>query len=321
MAAITGKQLDQFYDQGYLVVENILDIENDLDPLVREYEVRLDELIREQHRAGNISSAYADLPFRQRLTRLYAETGRDWAQYFDFTLPLRDHIRLDEPCFFGPSIFHILRSQDILDVIELMIGPEIYSNPVQHVRIKPPERLVPHLKGARVKATPWHQDAGVILEEADRSEIITVWLPIFEATVENGCLRVAPRSHRRGLLEHCPAQSGRYLSTKLFDADRAVALPMKRGSALFMTRMTPHSSLPNNSDGVRWSMDMRYNATGQPTGRPEFPGFVARSRSDPDSELRDPVAWERSWLEARERLALEPTGAPLHRSWTGDGCA
>ena len=78
---------------------------------------------------------------------------------------------------------------------------------------------------------------------------------------------------------------------------------MKPGDVLFMTKMTKHASLTNESDGVRFSFDIRYNPTGQPTERPWFPGFVARSRSHPESELRDFTTWDRLWEEAR--LALE----------------
>ena len=78
---------------------------------------------------------------------------------------------------------------------------------------------------------------------------------------------------------------------------------MKAGDALFFHKKMMHSSLPNTTDGIRWSFDLRYNVTGQPTGRAWLPGFVARSRSNPDSELRDPVKWAQLWLDARARLA------------------
>ncbi len=65
-------------------------------------------------------------------------------------------------------------------------------------------------------------------------------------------------------------------------------IPMKRGDVLFLTKYTLHGSLPNTSDEVRWSFDRRCNPIGQPTGREAFPGFVARSRANPDSELHDP---------------------------------
>jgi len=69
-------------------------------------------------------------------------------------------------------------------------------------------------------------------------------------------------------------------------------------------------------DGFRRSFDIRYNRTGEPTGRAYFPGFVARSRAAPQTELRDWRAWRELWEDARSRLAGHPH-APIHR-WTSD---
>jgi hypothetical protein len=320
---LTAQQRHHFVDEGYLVVEDLVDVERYLEPMVDEYGAHLDRLARDLHAEGRLSSTYDDLTFGPRLSRVYAETETDWAQYFDFSLPLKPDIRPDEPCFFSTSVFEILRSPAVLDVVEGLIGPEIYSNPVQHVRLRPPERLLPETMDAPgVRPTPWHQDSSVVVPEADRTEIITVWIPIFDATENNGCLRVVRRNHRQGLIEHCPTKHGMFLATANFDADRAVPLPMRRGSALLMNRNTPHSSLPNNSSEVRWSMDLRYHATGEPSGRPQFPGFVARSRRDPDSELRDAEVWRRDWLDARARLASDPSlVGRFIREWDGTGCA
>ena len=93
---------------------------------------------------------------------------------------------------------------------------------------------------------------------------------------------------------------------------------MQAGDILLMHRRTPHASHRNSSDHVRWSFDLRYNPIGQPTGRGAFPGFIARSRPEPWTELHDPVAWTDLWLEARARAqrhtepALQPLG-PLGR--------
>ena len=84
---------------------------------------------------------------------------------------------------------------------------------------------------------------------------------------------------------------------------------------LFMTKFTIHSSLPNNSDRIRWSFDLRYNPIGHSTGRTSFPGFVARSRSNPDSELHDPVIWNELWTEARDALAKG--NEPAFNRWDG----
>ena len=39
---------------------------------------------------------------------------------------------------------------------------------------------------------------------------------------------------------------------------------------LFLTKKTVHSALPNISDVIRWSFDLRYQPIGQPTGRDIF---------------------------------------------------
>jgi phytanoyl-CoA hydroxylase len=312
MPMLTPDQVAQFETEGYLVVENLLDPVADLDPVIVEYEGVLDRLANESFAAGSIGSTYSGFPFSDRLVEVYRESKKVHAQYFDFSLP-QDGIRHDTPFWTGPAVFATIRSERILDAIESLIGPEIYSNPVQHVRLKPPEHLTPvdPVTGVvQLGATPWHQDNGVIRDEADDSDIITVWFPLLSnATIENGCLSVVPFSHRDGLLPHRPANAenrsgfGVHIKERHFASDAAVPLPMKRGSALFLSKRTVHSSLSNTSGHVRFSFDLRYNPTGQPTGRGMFPGFIARSEAHPDSELRDAGIWTEMWLEARRALA------------------
>lgn len=64
----------------------------------------------------------------------------------------------------------------------------------------------------------------------------------------------------------------------------------------------------NHSDNIRWSFDLRYNPIGQATGRSAFPGFVARSRENPQSELHDAATWRQLWVDARHKLATEGMG-------------
>ena len=65
---------------------------------------------------------------------------------------------------------------------------------------------------------------------------------------------------------------------------------------------------------IRWSFDLRYNPIGQDSGREVFPGFVARSRKDPASELRDPAAWAELWYQTRRRM-VGGVSEPHHRWW------
>jgi ectoine hydroxylase-related dioxygenase (phytanoyl-CoA dioxygenase family) len=162
----------------------------------------------------------------------------------------------------------------------------------------------------------WHQDNGVILPEADESDILTVWLALTDATIENGCMQVMPGSHREGLKDHCPVDQLR-IPDALLELEQAKPLPMKAGSALLMTARTVHSSMDNVSqDSVRISFDLRYQPIGQPTGRPSFPGFVARSSSRPEQVLNDPSRWARLWLDTREELARRED--PSYNRWSAD---
>jgi hypothetical protein len=65
-----------------------------------------------------------------------------------------------------------------------------------------------------------------------------------------------------------------------------------------MHKLTPHRSTPNFTDQVRWSLDLRYQPTGQPTGRAWWPAFVARSEAQPESVLTDYELWRERWEQA-----------------------
>lgn len=307
MAKLTAEQVQQFEEQGYLVVEGLFDPEEDLDPIIEEYKGVLNQLAEDLYAAGQIRSTYADLPFGDRLIRIYQESGKVHAQYFDFSLP-QGGVQHDTPMWVGPAVFRALRNERLLDAVESIVGPEIYSNPVQHVRIKPPEHLTPKDdKGnAQLGATPWHQDNGVVLPEADETEMLTVWFSLLDAPIEAGPLQVVPYSHRDGLVTHCPGRPGGLaIPDTLLREDQSVPVPLKRGDVLFLHRRTHHGSLSNVSDNIRWSFDLRYNPIGQATGRGAFPGFVARSRKNPESELHDAEEWAQLWYETRRRMADE----------------
>src|SRR5919199_2058593 len=275
--------LERFEEEGYLVVEDVLDLERDLAPVVREYEALLDAEIVRRHAEGQLPSTYGDLPFVQRLAAFLTAGGKGAYQALDISLPLKNATD-DTPIHLGPAVFNLLSSPRLIDVVEQFVGPEVLSNPIQHVRIKPPESLLPadFQQGSLVGRTDWHQDQGVALPEVDETEMLTVWLAITDATVENGCLCVVPGSHKGGLATHCPASPGSTrIGLHIPDEIRGTSytpVPLKRGGALFLHRRTMHASLRNLSGGARWSFDLRYQPAGQPTGRPWFPSFVVRSR-------------------------------------------
>jgi hypothetical protein len=300
---LTARQIERFHTDGYLLVEDVIPPERYLDPVIAEYEGVLDRLAGELHADGEIDSTYADLPFDKRVTRIYAETGRAQAQYFDFSLPF-SNVTEQTPFWAGQAVLDALTAEPILDVAESLIGPEIYSNPVQHVRIKPPESKLPRTPNGKpvIGATQWHQDHGVVTPEADETNMLTVWFSLYDTPVEAGPLKIVPRSHQGGLRTHCNKQ-GRAIPEKLFDVDATTPIPTARGDVVCLHRQTVHGSLANVSDEIRWSFDLRYNPIGQHTGREAFPGFVARSRKAPHLELRDADRWRRDWQDTRHKMA------------------
>ena len=317
MPQLNVNQLQHLDEYGYLALENVIDPRKILDPIMAEYETVLDLLATKLKAEGKIHSLYSELPFGDRVTKIYQETNTVHNQYFDFSLPQKG-ITKDTPFWAGPAVFDALTNPNLLDVVESVVGPEIYSNPVQHVRVKVPEDKAPRDSDGNViyGATPWHQDLGVVTEEADATNLLTVWFPLMNTDVENGCLQVIPGSHRDEVLTHCPGAQGIQIPESLLDPGKARAIPLKRGSILLLHRKTIHSALPNRSDRIRWSFDLRYQPTGQPTGRETFPGFIARSAQQPSEELHDPLTWFEMWKTARDSLARDDD--PSYNRWNAD---
>lgn len=290
--------LRQHFDEhGYAILRGLFG-EPDLAAVIAEYEQVLDRAARAWLAEGSVANDRRDLPFGERFARLTHEYGRPWYPFFDICLP--SDISADSPIHLGDAIFDLIVHPRLLDAVEALIGPEIYVNPMHHVRIKPPERWVhAHLRNGITAASVWHQDQAAALPEADETDILTVWCPVTDALEEHSCIKVVPGSHHAPMLEHLP---GMWVpATALPGAP--VTLPMRRGDVLFLHRRMLHASTPNVSEQVRMSFDFRYQPIDQPTGRPLFPGFVARSGRHPERARVDAAMWRQSWLDTRARLA------------------
>jgi phytanoyl-CoA hydroxylase len=308
-------------------VPGVLDPERDLEPILDEYDEVLDRIARSLHAEGAIASTYDELDFNARLIKIMEETGREFGQHFDITIG--GNIHAENPFHCGPAVFRLLTNPRLLDVVESVIGPEIFSSPVQHTRMKPPDALVPATARSIVSKTPWHQDQGVAPPEADESDILTVWIPANEATIPNGCLELVPYSHLSGLADHCPrfenGRKGLAIPNQLIDLEHAIPMPMRAGDILLLTKSTMHASLANTTtDEVRISFDLRYLPVGQPDGSAsqQERGFVARSVANPASEARDPEIWREKMMTALEKLrAQEPKPLTALNRWRADAPA
>lgn len=302
---LNESQIESFRRRGCLVVDGVVP-EATLVAVEAEY----DALLR------GLAEGWG-LPWRGFWPTLRAAhlAGHDWFQPFDISLP-GGGIAADTPFHAGPAVFALMTAPALLDLIEPLLGPEITSTPIQHLRIKPPAaEVAADETRAHVTGTMWHQDRGVAHAEADSTAMVTVWIAVTDATQANGCLVAQPFEGPQAMLPHCPLRQTA-IPDAFLDATRAEALPVRRGGVVLLDPMVPHASLDNRTDGFRWSFDLRYQRTGQPTGRAHFPGFVARSRADTARELRDWRTWRHLWEDARTACSDRPH-IPIHR-WTSD---
>ena len=299
---LNAHHLDHFETEGYVIVESALE-NADIDPVIADYSAFIDRRSRELHAAGQLSDIFEDEPFKRRLARICEE---DVEIYDD----------IDIMHFRGAAVFDFLRNDNLMDVVEGLVGPEITCSPIQHARAKLPGCLIGQLSDAafdderrekiksmvRENVAPWHQDAQVHLEEADPTFILTVWIPLCDATVENGCMEIIPRVHCGEVVYW---SEGFGISDDNLPAEAVVPVPVHKGDVLFLHKLIPHRSTPNYTDGIRWSLDLRYQETGTPTGRAFYPDFPTRSRSNPASVLTDHAEWCRLWIEALEKVPTD----------------
>ena len=69
MGRLTKDQLNHFSEFGFLNVENLIDPEKIIDPIIEEYHTVLGNLADELYAEGKISSKYEDLEFGERVTK------------------------------------------------------------------------------------------------------------------------------------------------------------------------------------------------------------------------------------------------------------
>lgn len=107
----------------------------------------------------------------------------------------------------------------------------------------------------------WHQDLGYWPTGTPNTRTVTCSLALDDATPENGCLQVVPRSHLEAELRpHRPAawstkpelrDEAHTLSVELEPRDRVVTLPVRRGSITVHNERIVHGSGGNNTTGWR----------------------------------------------------------------------
>jgi hypothetical protein len=227
-------------------------------------------------------------PLRALFDRMFSERrGWDAGDLFDMVGPDGPEQEMALPQLLRPSQYEPLLRQSKLassarSIAEQILGPKL-ENDLEHAISKPP------FNGA---ATPWHQDDAFHRKGSGVLESISIWMPLQDVTVENGCMRYIRGSNLGPLYPHrSPHNDPRIHGLETISPPglaNCVAVPVRAGDAVIHLSRTLHSAGVNTSDQPR---------------RAYILGYSVKSRRD--RILTRDYPWNLEKQTAREQRALQ----------------
>jgi len=158
--------------------------------------------------------------------------------------------RLDAAHYFFRWAWDLSTHPRLLNCMRQLLGPNIL--------LKSTRLFYKH--GGSASFVGWHQDG--ITERLQDAQVPAIWLGLTAATVENGCLRVVPRSHRLGLVPHDELLDSDNLTAQGTTAQDQIGAPqdivMRPGEMILLHPLILHASNPNRSAGSRIGFSATY---------------------------------------------------------------
>lgn len=174
--------------------------------------------------------------------------------------------QLDVPHFHRPELLDFLLDDEVLDLVEPLIGTDIglWSS---HFICKEPRTG---------RATPWHEDSAYWKGRFDHfSGIVTIWLAIDHSDRRNGCMKVIPGSHQLGGDSDYEKvdMTDNLFGTQIKDVEdsQAVHFELAPNECSLHDSRLIHGADPNTSDRRRCGYTMRYFSQ-QMRFNPDYPG-------------------------------------------------
>ena len=245
MTRLTDKQIAQFHEQGYLQLDRL--VEPDEIAWVREIYDRLFADRAGWERGEQFDLAGSDDPTaKPRLPQLM------------------------NPAAHAPELEKAAFRQAALEIARQLLGGD--TEPGDEHAIRKP--------GDDGAATPWHQDESY-WDPAFAYEALSIWTPLQEATLVNGCMQFIPGSHLdRNILPHHSINHDvriHGLETDEADPRQAVACPLPPGGCTIHHCRTLHYTGPNKSGQPRRAYILTFRRPPVRLEQPrEFPWLAAR---------------------------------------------
>lgn len=230
--SLSEAQIAQFQTQGYLALNSL---------------VALEEIAR----------------MRTMYDALFeAKAGRDVGDHFDLAGADEEGTpavlqQILNPSRYAPAFGELACVQSALRIATQLLGPETEAQG-NHAILKP---------AGMGAATPWHQDEAYWNPELQYNAL-SVWIPLQDATLENGCMHFIPGSHRGDVVDHHPINHDPRVHglevENAPDESRAVACPLPAGGATFHLARTFHYAGENKTDQPRRAYIMMFGTPPQP---------------------------------------------------------
>jgi len=151
-----------------------------------------------------------------------------------------------------PLLAQIARKKTILSCVSNILGADLLVWSVE-LFIKEP--------GTK-KVVSWHQDL-TYWGMGETDEELTAWIALSDVSIEAGCMRFIPGSHKQGIVDHDDTFGTDNLLSRGqaiggIDESAAVFGALKPGMMSFHHGRTFHASGPNMSSDRRIGMAIRY---------------------------------------------------------------
>ncbi|MBO89166.1 MAG: phytanoyl-CoA dioxygenase [Rickettsiales bacterium] len=164
----------------------------------------------------------------------------------------------------------VVRRPEILDAVEDILGPDILCWQTS-LFIK---------EAGDPGFVSWHQDGNYW--GLSSQEVVTAWLALSPSSVESGCMKMMPGSHRWASIEHKDTFDKDNLLTRGqvmkhdIDEDQAIDIIVEPGEISLHHVNIAHASAPNRSDDRRIGLALRYvtPSVRQVTGVPDAATLV-----------------------------------------------
>jgi len=252
---ITQAQRDAWEADGYFFLRGAVDPE-----LARSVEQEVIARIRADPPAGHPGEMTY---FSGENYLIYPETGPS-----PLAVNPEDLISKVFNCHAEGLARELAEQPQLTELVSSLLGPDVDCFQSQFI-----------FKNPGVIGQPWHQDSYYF--KFDRQPQVGVWVALSDATLENGCLWVAPGSHASGeifthVADRRPAANRGYL--EIVDRDTSGRTPalMAAGDVLFFHSYLMHMSTDNVARTRRSAMVYHYGRAGTKPLTPEIGATLSR---------------------------------------------